>query len=102
MRLSTVPLSAGTISRCATLWGGREAFTSAQMDTVIRAAARLFATERARGRLILDERGRVRAYGFSTFVTAAFAEASLADPQPHVGTRLLLDPSHPRVIVDDD
>jgi hypothetical protein len=101
MRLSTVPLTADNIGRCTSLWGGREGLSSAALATAVRTAAALLSTGRARGRVFIDDDGEVRAFGCSTFVTRACADAILAHPAQLFGTTLLRDPSLDRLVLDE-
>ena len=100
MRISTVPLTADNVHLCAPLWGGRETLPPGAVQGAIRVAADLLSTDRARGRLFIDDDGVVCAFGCSAFVTRTCADAIVAQPTQSFGTHLLLDASVQRLVLD--
>src|SRR5689334_20937655 len=85
MRLAAVPLTAKNLPRCTHLWGARSDYTAEGFSHALRRITWLLSTERARGRLILEDNGRVRGFGVTVFAAPDFTDEYLAAPHPQIG-----------------
>jgi DNA-binding CsgD family transcriptional regulator len=101
MRLAAVPLTAANLSGCTHLWGARSDYTDEEFAHALRRVTWLLSTERARGRLIVEDNGRVRGFGVAAFVAPDFTDAYLADPYPQVGKRILFHDRIRGVVLDE-
>jgi hypothetical protein len=101
MLYNVVPLTASNIRTCASLWGDRSDYTSAELEEIVLLAARLLATDRARGVLAVDEQGRALGFGFSVFVREDVTDAYLARPHAQIGKRILRDSHLDEIVLDE-
>lgn len=85
-------LNTTNLDRCLALWGDREAYEPLEFAGVLDRVRRLLSEERARGRLILDQRGEVRAFGVTVFVDDPTANDLATTLHPQLGKRLLQHP----------
>lgn len=90
MVLHPTKLVSSDVPTCLRCWGGREAYTAAELEKTGGVLARLLDRGAVRGTLLRDERGEPVAHGLCAFVTERFAEAFLAAPHALVDKRLLL------------
>jgi hypothetical protein len=94
MQVESVPLTPENLWMCVPLWGGGETYAGQEMQAVLDGASRLLSERRAVGAIVLENE-RVRAFGVTTFADEAVVDGYLADPQPHLGKRLLVDAQAP-------
>ncbi len=94
-------LDAANLDECLPLWGGAGDYADGEFELLVQRVRGLLSEDRARGRLLRDDTGRVRAFGVAVFVEPAVSEALLTNAQPHVGRRLLqLDGWEARILTD--
>src|SRR5262245_58212227 len=101
MHLSIVPMTPSNLPRCSALWGARSDYTAAELSTAFGKTAWLLAQSRARGRIIHEPDGRVRGFGFTTFVRESFAASYLAAPHAQIGRRILCDRDLADITLDE-
>lgn len=85
------PLEPANLDDCRPLWGDGAAWRPADFERMFARVRRWFERDRARGRLLRDDRGRPRAFGFSVFVSMAAADRLVAATSPQLGRQLLED-----------
>jgi hypothetical protein len=94
MQVESIPLTPENLWMCVPLWGGGETYAGQEMQAVLDGASRLLSERRALGAIVLENE-RARAFGVTTFADEAVVDGYLADPQPHLGKRLLVDAQAP-------
>ena len=90
---SWMALTPSNLDRCIPLWGDRAGYESSGFAQTLTRIRRLLREDRARGRIIIDEQGRPRAFGVSVFVTEPAGERLAKAPLPLIGKQLLQDPT---------
>jgi hypothetical protein len=93
-------LTPGTLDRCIPLWSGGANHEPSKLAQTVARVRRLLFEDRARGRIIIDERGQPRAFGVSVFVTELAAERLAKASQPLIGEQLLGDRRWNSLILD--
>lgn len=103
VHLSSCGLTADNLDRCIELWGDRGDYAPREFATVLDRVRRLLRDDRARASLIVDQRGKARAFGVSVFVDESTADAMAKTLHPQLGKWLLQDPNwNARILRTDD
>jgi hypothetical protein len=91
IHLTTDALTAANLAGCFPLWGDAADYEPKEFAACADRIRCLLTQGRARGRVIADDAGRVRAFGVSTFVQEAVADGIVSELRPQIGKRLLQD-----------
>lgn len=95
-------LVSSDIPTCLRFWGGREAYTPAELEQTGTVLLQLLQNGGVRGTMLRDQRGNPVAHGLCVFVTERFADDYLAAPHALVGKRLLLKDADAILVRDAD